>query len=291
MKLLITGARGQLGTELQALLQEGGCSLGTLPESIRKANVIPISSDSLNYDDIDSVRGCFSALSPDVIINCVAYTNVNACEAERDDAFRLNALVPRNFAIAAEESGSVLIHVSTDYVFDGRTDEPYHEWDLCNPQNVYGKSKLMGEQYVREFCRRYMVVRTSWLYGRHGGNFVKAILKAAEEKGIVKIVNDQFGNPTNAEDLAYHLLRLANTCDYGLYHCTGNGVCTWYDFAYEFIKLSGNTCSITPCSTKEYPSPARRPAYSALDNCMLRCTIGDNMRDWQEAIKDYMSKL
>ena len=146
-------------------------------------------------------------MRPEVVINCAAYTNVNGCESDRDAAFRVNALGPRNLAVACEETGAKLVHVSTDYVFPGDGTEPYVEWDLCGPQSVYGRTKYLGEQYVRDFCSRYFIVRTAWLYGYVGNNFVKTMRRLGTEKGAVKVVSDQVGTPTNAADLAHHLLK------------------------------------------------------------------------------------
>ena len=225
-------------------------------------------------------------------------TNVNGCESAPDTAMKINAIAPRFLAAAAQKIGAKLVYVSTDYVFDGdgaRTSDdsiiPYTEWDVCAPCSVYGKSKWLGEQYVREVCPRTFVVRTAWLYGYVGGNFVKTIWKNGAQKGELKVVDDQMGNPTNANDLAYHILKLALTDTYGVYHCTGTGVCSWYDFACEIIRLAGVPCRVTPCTTEEYPTPAKRPAYSALDNAMLRCTVGDEMREWKAALAVYVEKL
>jgi dTDP-4-dehydrorhamnose reductase len=229
-------------------------------------------------------------VSPDVIINCAAYTNVDKCETDKDTAFAVNALGARNLAIAANDVGSKLLYISTDYVFDGSGHEPRREWDLPNPQNVYGWTKLAGEQYVRQFCPRSFIVRTAWLYGYTGGNFVKTILNAAKSGKPLKVVDDQRGNPTSCVDLVKHLLKLAGTEDYGTYHCTNNGECSWYEFAKEFLKLSGLSYAIEPCTTEEFPRPAKRPAYSSLDNMMLRLTIGDEMRSWQDAIAEYMER-
>ena len=201
---------------------------------------------------------------------------------------KANAIGPRNLAMAAQQAGAKLVHVSTDYVFSGEDEAEKHEWDIAGPRSVYGSSKLLGEKYVAEQCSRYFIVRTAWLYGYIGGNFVKTILKAGKERGELKVVNDQRGNPTNAADLAHHLLKLAATKEYGVYHCTNNGTCSWYDFACEFVNLAGFPCRILPCTTEEFPRPAKRPAYSSLDNMMLRCTVGDEMRSWQNAIAAYM---
>lgn len=289
MKILITGAKGQLGTELLRVLRCGKTELGDLPKPLLDAKLTAVDVDELDIVDLSAVKSLVSEICPDVIINCAAYTNVDRCETDRDAAFRVNALGPRNLAMAAEQVGAKLIHVSTDYVFAGDGTAPYAEWDLCAPKSVYGATKRMGEEYVADFCSRFFIVRTAWLYGYIGKNFVKTMMKLGKERGKLTVVNDQRGNPTNAADLAHHLLKLAVTEEYGIYHCTGNGECSWYDFACEIIRLANIDCEITPCTSEEYPSPTPRPAYSSLDNRMLRCTVGDEMRNWKEALQYFIS--
>jgi dTDP-4-dehydrorhamnose reductase len=289
MKLLITGDKGQLGTELKRVLSRGYSELGDIPDELKSSQVTGVDIDELDIASQEAVNSFVKSQNPDVIINCAAYTNVDGCESDADRAMAANALGPRNLALAAEETEAKLIHISTDYVFSGDDPAPRSEWDMPNPRSVYGYSKLLGERYVRQFCRRSFIIRTAWLYGYTGNNFVKAILKAARETGKVKVVNDQRGNPTNAADLAHHLLKLAATKSYGLYHCTNNGECSWYEFACEFLRKSGLEYTITPCTSAEYPRPAKRPAYSSLDNRMFRVTVGDGMRSWQDAVTAYMS--
>ena len=291
MNILITGCNGQLGSELAKDLNNGCTELGPIPEEFRNAQVVCGDVQEMDITDYDAVIDLVEELNLDLIINCAAYTNVNGCESDSDTAFRVNAIGARNLAMAAERFGAKLVHVSTDYVFAGNGTVPYTEWDLCNPQSVYGKTKYLGEQYVRDFCSRYFIVRTAWLYGYIGNNFVKTMLKLAREKGGAAVVNDQRGNPTNAVDLAHHILKLAATEQYGIYHCTGNGECSWYDFASKIVEYAGIPATISPCTTEEYPTPAKRPAYSSLDNRMLRNTVGDDMRDWQVALKYYLEHL
>lgn len=294
MKLLITGAAGQLGTELLRQLQAGGSVLGKLPKQLQKAQVNGVDLADGNLAELAEVRALLQKYTPDTIINCAAYTNVDGCETDFDNAFKANALAPRNLAIAAQEMGSKVLHVSTDYVFAGQGNQPVNETVLPSPKSAYGATKLAGEQYLQQFCSRWFVVRTAWLYGRNGGNFVKTMLRLAKNNGGAAVVNDQWGNPTNAEDLAHHLLQLVPTEQYGIYHCTGQEVCSWYDFASEIIRLSGLPAVITPCTTAEfqakYPQSAKRPSYSALDNAMLRVTVGDTMRTWQQALQSYMQQ-
>lgn len=287
MKVLITGARGQLGSELCRCFERGFTELGT-PNILKRQNEITaLDLPELDISDLNFVTELFEAKKFDAVINCAAYTNVNGCETETDTAFKANALGSRNLAVAAEKIGAKLIHISTDYVFSGDGETPYIEWDKCDPQSVYGKSKWLGEQYVQQFCSRYFIVRTAWLYGYTGNNFVKTMLKINREKGACKVVNDQFGNPTNAADLAHHVLKLLDTEQYGIYHGTGNGVCSWYDFTKKIVETAGIKSDVKPCATEEYPTLAKRPAYSALDNMMFGNTVGDEFREWEEALKTF----
>ena len=222
------------------------------------------------------------------MINCAAYTNVDGCESHKDLAFKVNALGARNLAMVSEEVGAKLIHVSTDYVFSGVGSTPLDECDLPAPVSAYGTTKLAGEEFVRSLSSKYFIVRTAWLYGYFGKNFVYTIMNAAKQRGKLTVVNDQKGNPTNAEDLAYHLLKLALTEEYGIYHCTGEGECSWYDFAAKIVEEAGIECEVLPVTSAEYNSAAKRPEYSSLDNMMLRCTIGNEMRNWEDALKVFM---
>ena len=295
MKIMITGCRGQLGTELQKQLREGRCALGLLPERLKNAPVVAVDLPELDITDRDAAIAYVRRHQPDTVINCAAFTNVDGCETARDMAFKVNALGPRNLAMACDKIGARLIHISTDYVFSGQPNGgvPLDECAIPAPVSAYGETKLLGEQYVRDFSRRHIIVRTAWLYGAAGKNFVKTMVGLAKTRDEITVVNDQLGNPTNAVDLAYHILKLAVSHDYGTYHCTGNGVCSWYDFACEIIRLSGENCAVKPISSAAYaaahPQTANRPAWSALDNRMLRCTVGDGMRDWKTAIQDFFA--
>lgn len=291
MKLLITGSYGQLGNELLTILKEGRAEIGEISAAYRDAQVFAADADTLDITSLDAVRAFVGENRPDVIINCAAMTNVDGCETAFETAMKVNAFGPRNLAMAAQETGAKLIHVSTDYVFAGDGTKPYCEWDPCAPNTVYGKSKHLGEQYALAQCPRTFVVRTSWLYGYVGHNFVKTMLRLGAEKERISVVCDQRGNPTNANDLAYHLLKLALTEQYGIYHCTGEGECSWYDFACRIMQKGNRACEVLPCTTAEYPSKTPRPAYSALNNLSLACTVGNEMRDWQDAIDMYIEKL
>ena len=293
MKILITGANGQLGTELKKQLSTGMSEIGTIPEQLKDAQVICTDVEELDITNQAQVMAFVKEHQPDVIISSAAFTNVDGCETNTDAAFRVNALGPRNLAMAAQAVDAKLIHISTDYVFSGAENGsvPLDETNLPAPVSAYGKTKLLGEQYAVQFCSKTFIVRTAWLYSYTGKNFVFTIMNAGKKFGKLTVVNDQLGNPTNAVDLAYHLLKLAVTEEYGIYHCTGEGVCSWYDFAAEIIRLSGVDAEVLPCTSAEYaqknPAAANRPAWSALENRMLRCTVGDEMRNWNDALKTF----
>lgn len=291
MKILITGSKGQLGNELKDIINKGYSEIGKVSECINNSQVFDFDVDKLDITDLKSVKNVLNTIKPDVVINCAAATNVDGCESDEDFAFKVNALGPRNLAIVCEEMGAKLVQVSTDYVFSGVGEKPLTEYDLTAPYSVYGKTKLLGENYVREFCSKYYIVRTAWLYGYVGHNFVYTIRRLGKEKDSINVVNDQIGNPTHANDLAYHILKLIETDEYGIYHCTGKGECSWYDFAKMIIELSGEECIVNPCTSEEYKTPAKRPEYSSLDNMMLRNTVGDEMRNWQDAIKSFIENL
>lgn len=291
MKILITGSKGQLGNELLDIIKSGKAEIGEVSEAIKKSEVIALDVDELDITNLEQVKSKINDLKPDVIINCAAATNVDGCESNEDFAFKVNSIGPRNLAIASEEVGAKLVQVSTDYVFSGVGNKPLTEYDLTAPYSVYGKTKLLGENYVRELSSKYFIVRTAWLYGYVGHNFVYTMRRLGKEKECITVVNDQRGNPTHANDLAYHILKLIQTEEYGVYHCTGKGECTWYDFAKMIIELSGEKCEVKPCTSDEYVTPAKRPEYSSLDNMMLRCTVGDEMRDWKDAIKSFINRL
>lgn len=292
MKILITGAKGQLGNELISIINLGKAEIGEMSSKVKEYEVIALDVDKLDITNLSQVKEVVRSEKPDVIINCAAATNVDGCETNKDFAFKVNTIGARNLAILAEEIGAKLVQVSTDYVFSGATQEaPFTEFDLTAPYSVYGKTKLEGERFVRELCSKYFIVRTAWLYGYVGHNFVYTMRKLGQEKDRLIVVNDQTGNPTNANDLAYHILKLIETEEYGVYHCTGNGECTWYDFAKKIMELSNISCEVFPCTSEEFKTAAKRPEYSSLDNMMLRCTVGDEMRNWEYAIENFINNL
>ena len=291
MNILITGVGGQLGTELKRAFITGKTELGKIPSAYADANVLYCEKNALDITDLSAVKAIIKDNAIDLIFNCAAFTNVDACETQQELAFAVNAEGPKNLAIAASEMGATLVHVSSDYVFSGEGTVPRTEDDPCDPQSVYGHSKFLGERYVLEECPKSYVVRSAWVFGYVGKNFVKTILRLARENGAITVVDDQLGTPTNANDLAHELLAIALTQNYGIYHCTNKGICSWFDFACAIVDKAGIDCKKTPCTTQEFLRPAKRPAFSALDNARLRATIGDEMRDWRVALDCYLDNL
>lgn len=285
--IIITGGSGCLGTELTKMLKSKTSELGSLPAIYDQFDILSLASYELDITNLEHVSKILEENRPYAVINCAAYTDVDGCEDEKDKAFRVNALGPRNLAIACEKKKAKLLHISTDYVFDGEEKEKRVESDRINPKSVYGASKAFGEEYVKNFCSRWYILRTSWLYGYHGKNFVNTIIKAAKENGVLNVVDDQIGSPTNAVDLAYAICKLLVTQEYGLYHCSGNGECSWYEFACEILKVFGIDAKINPCKSSEYKRKAKRPKFSNLDNFMLRLTVGDCFRDWKQALSAF----
>lgn len=291
MKIAIIGNKGQLGSELTKILADGKADIGAIDSRYNGASVVGVDIDTLDITDFVMLNDFMAIVRPDIVINCSAFTNVDKAEDDVATAYAVNATGCLNLAIKCREYGAKLLSVSTDYVFGGDQSEPYAETDTPCPHNVYGKSKLMGERNIAANLREHYIVRTSWLYGEKGKNFVYTMLRLGKEKDSVTVVNDQRGNPTNANDLAYHILKIALTDNYGIYHCTGNGICSWYDFACRIMEKAKLNCKVVPVTSEEYPSKVTRPKFSALDNKRLRETVGDEMRDWRDAIDCFIGKL
>ena len=295
MKILITGSHGQLGNELKRLLETMYAEIGPVPSEYADAQVDYVDYEELDISDERAVEKWFAASSYDLVINCAAITNVDGCEQHEAAAFKVNALGPRNLACAQEASGGAFVHVSTDYVFPGTEPIARTENDAICPISAYGRTKWAGELLALDACSRTFVVRTAWLYGYVGKNFAKTMIRLAKEHGKISVVADQLGNPTSANDLAYEILKIATTENYGTYHCTNNGTCSWFDFASAVVEAAGIPCEKEPLTSEEYkrrfPQSADRPAYSSLDNTHLRETVGDEMRPWQEALANYMENL
>lgn len=283
-KLLVTGCNGQLGREINRLYEADS------GYEIFNTDVFCPDVASLDITNIDEVLALVREIRPYAIINCAAHTGVDACETDRDNAYRINAIGPRNLSIAATETGAKLMHISTDYVFDGKADRPYIEFDRPNPQGVYGATKLAGEEFVRQFAKDYFIIRTAWLYG-DGKNFVKTMLRLSEDRDAVRVVGDQFGAPTSTAELAKAIAALLPTENYGVFHGTCEGCCSWADFAKEIFRLAGKDTRVESITTQEYSAPAPRPAYSVLDNFMFRLTTDVRFAPWEEAIRVYMKNL
>lgn len=287
-KILVTGCNGQLGRAIRKEYEN---------EQITFINTDVIEAEgiiALDITDIDQVMRLIKSEKPDVIINCAAHTNVDACEKQWDLAYKINAIGSRNLSIAASEVNAKMIHVSTDYVFEGNGQKPYTEFDMPNPVSAYGKTKLEGERFVQQFADRYFILRTAWLYG-DGKNFVKTMLRLAETHDEVSVVCDQLGTPTSAVELARMIHYLEGTDNYGLFHATCEGDTNWAAFAEEIFKLAGKNVKVNHVTSEQYaqmnPASANRPAYSILDNYMLRLTSEYKMADWKDALQAYMKEL
>lgn len=279
MRTLVTGANGQLGRALRAVLEGEQVDWVDLSE--------------LDISDAVAVEAWFALHGPyEVVYNCAAFTNVDGCETSFAAAFDANALGPMNLARACATCGATLVHVSTDYVFPGTEPGERVETDAPAPISAYGRSKLAGEGLALAANPRTHVVRTAWLYGE-GKNFVRTMLSLAERFDEVTVVDDQLGNPTFATDLARQLARIAASDDFGVWHCTGEGTCSWADLAEATFELAGVKCSVKRCTSSDWkrmhPESADRPAFSSLANAKLRATIGNDMRPWREALADYVA--
>jgi len=278
MKVLITGANGQLGREVASTL---------LHDDV----VFAYSRFELDVTNEEQVNFVFNEVKPDVIVHCAAYTAVDLAESNQEDAFMVNAQGTKYVAQAARQVGAKVCYISTDYVFDGKGTSPYNEHDTPNPQTVYGKSKLLGEQFIQQHLSEYYIVRTSWLFGKYGNNFVKTVLKVGKNQGKLQVVNDQFGSPTYTTDLAAFLNELIRTDWFGTYHVSNSGSCTWYEFAKEIFANSKISVELTPCKTAEFPRPAPRPAYSVLAHTALQANGFRELPEWQDALKRFLAEI
>ena len=287
-KILVTGCNGQL---VRAINKEyAGSDVTFINTDVAEGEGVT----ALDITKIEQVLSLVRAEQPEVIINCAAHTNVDACEKQWDAAYRINALGPRNLSIAAEAVGAKMIHVSTDYVFEGNGTKPYTEFDAPNPVSAYGKTKLEGEKFVQQFSNHFFIFRTAWLYG-DGKNFVKTMLNLSETHDEVSVVCDQLGSPTSAVELAKAIHHFEGTENYGLYHATCEGDTNWADFTEEIFKRAGKSTKVNHVTSKQYkqmnPAAADRPAYSILDNYMMRLADGYQMADWKDALDVYMAEL
>ena len=280
MKILITGANGLLGHELSSLLKDH--------------TLILLSHSQLDISDSESINQQIDSSSPDIIINSAAYTQVDACETNYDLAYKSNATGPKNLAIKCKQLGIPLIHISTDYVFEGneKKNSPLVENDKLGPKTVYGKTKLEGEKMVQENCQKYFILRTAWLYGE-GKNFVKTMLSLSKKNKELKVVNDQIGSPTYAKDLAKAIKEIIEkkSDKYGIYHVTNKGEVSWYEFAKKIFEIKNIEIKVNPCTSEEFPRPAPRPHYSVLSNQKWIDAGFTPMRDYEEALYEYLNSL
>jgi dTDP-4-dehydrorhamnose reductase len=279
MRLFIAGAKGQLGSELADRARADG------------HDVTATDVEECDLLDPAAVAAALDAATPAVAVNCAAWTQVDRAETEPDAARALNVEAPRNLAAACAQRGVPLIHISTDYVFDGTATEPIPEDAPPHPAGVYGATKLDGERAVTETCPNSKIVRTAWLYGRRGPNFVLTMLRLAREGKPIRVVGDQFGSPTWTGHLAPALLTLAATGQTGIFHLTGGGVASWFDFAKAIVSSAGYGTEVTPIPTSEYPTPAPRPAYSVLDNRRWLALGHAPLPDWHDGLRSYLAEL
>lgn len=285
IRILVTGANGQLGSELRKLAQQ--------PTAFQWQFTDVEEMDITSNRDIS---GFFGSFRPHVLINCAAYTAVDKAETDAETAFRINETAVGYLADACVNHNTLMVHISTDYVFDGFNHTPYTESGETSPVGVYAKSKAAGEKVLLQSGCRYLLVRTSWLYSPYGHNFLKTILRLAAERPELRVVADQTGTPTAAEPLAKALLEmipivLTNPGKQGIYHVACEGVCSWYDFAHEIIRASGLECKVIPITTAEYPLPAHRPPYSVMSKAKLRNSFGIEMPHWRSAMLDCIRQL
>jgi dTDP-4-dehydrorhamnose reductase len=274
MKLLVTGAGGMLGQSLSACLESRGHDVVSVPKE---------RLDVTNYSQCLEV---IEEEAPDLIIHCGAFTKVDQAESEPALAYHINGYGTENLAVACNIFETPMLYFSSDYVFDGEQNQPYNPWDATRPLSVYGKSKLAGEKAIQRHLSRFYIVRTSWLYGPNGKNFVDTILSMADDRKTLRVVSDQIGTPTCTLSLSETVSDLIMTGRWGIYHGTDDGVTSWYDFAKEILRDRDN--EIIPIATKDMPRPATRPKYSVLDKTTLINTIGRELPPWQESLNTYM---
>jgi dTDP-4-dehydrorhamnose reductase len=272
MKILVTGAKGQLGLDLAQ----------TLPEKGHEA--VTLSRKELDIADSKLVNNIVDKHAPDLVINAAAYTNVDGCETDLETAYAVNAEGPRNLAQCCERRGLDLLHVSTNYVFDGASSRPYEPFDTPNPVSAYGRTKLAGEEHVMRLSTRWYVVRTAGVYGQ-GHNFVRTMLRVAKERDVLKVKEDEHIAPTYSRDLAESIAKIIEAGSYGLYHSTNSGSCSWYEFAREIFDIAGTDVEVVPVPGSEYPLPAARPINGVLANLG-----GPELRHWREALADYLER-
>ena len=282
MNILITGANGQLGNEMRRVSAQSN------------DHYIFTDVAELDITNAETVRQMVLDNDINVIVHCAAYTAVDKAEEDEAMAELLNATAVANLAAAAKENNATLIHVSTDYVFDGNGCRPYTEEQTTSPASAYGRTKLHGEEAAVQSGCNYLIFRTAWLYSKHGRNFVKTMRTLTADKPSLKVVFDQVGSPTHAGDLAdliYKIIEERMLDNKGIYHYSNEGVCSWYDFAREICEMSGNECDVQPCHSDEFPSKVARPAYSVLDKTKVKTTFGVSVPHWKESLAKCIEEL
>jgi dTDP-4-dehydrorhamnose reductase len=277
MKVLVLGANGQLGYEFSNFLRD-------------KVELFAFSHSELDILDFEKLVNKFLELSPDIVINCAAYTKVDQAEKEQALAYKINAVGARNVSFASFKINAKVVYFSTDYVFDGKKNTPYNEFDKPNPISVYGKSKFLGEIHTKEHNSNHLILRISWLYGVNGSNFVKTIIRLAKEKGELKVVNDQIGTPTYSLDVVKQAWKLIQEDSVGLYHSASLGQTTWFEFARRIVEKLNLNAKVVPIETDEFPALVKRPNFSVLENYLLKLEGRNIMRNWEEAFGDFINK-
>ena len=284
MVVLVTGAKGQLGQSLQFIAPN-------YPE----LQFVFCDSKDLDITDLNNVKQIFKQFKPAYCINAAAYTAVDKAESEPEKAHSINVIGAKNLATVCAAHSTVLLHISTDFVFDGTASKPYTESDIPNPTGVYGQTKLDGEKAIQEIWNKHYIIRTSWVYSQFGNNFMKTMLRLASERDSISVVNDQIGTPTNAVDLAEVILKILtehskrNTEHYGIYNFSNEGQCSWYDFAKKIFEVNNITINLKPIPTSSFPTPAKRPSYSVLDKAKIKSTFGSEIsgeiKSWEDILK------
>ena len=281
MVVLVTGASGQLGQAIQFIAKNHS-----------EIKFVFCSSSDLDISNKENCQTVFQKTKPDFCINAAAYTAVDKAESERDKAELINVLGSKNIAEVCNNFDVKLIHISTDFVFDGSNDKPYTETQITNPKGVYGQTKLDGEKAIQQVFSKYYIIRTSWVYSQFGNNFMKTMLRLASERTALSVVNDQIGTPTNAVDLAEALVQIIfsnsqqpTTNNYGIYNFSNEGECSWYDFAKKIFEINNISIDLSAIPTEQFPTPAQRPKYSVLDKSKIKTTFGITIKTWEESLK------
>lgn len=285
MVVLVTGANGQLGQAIQFIAKK----------HIEIQFVFCNSSD-LNITDLESCKQKFEEIKPDYCINAAAYTAVDKAESEVENATLINVTGAKNIALTCKEFNAKLIHVSTDFVFDGEKQTPYNEADQTNPKGVYGQTKLDGENAVEETWEKHFIIRTSWVYSKFANNFMKTMLRLGSERNTLSVVNDQIGTPTNAVDLAKAILKIIELTpdaanNYGIYNFSNEGQCSWFEFAKKIFEVNQISIDLQPIPTSSYPTPAARPKFSVLDKSKIKKTFNIEIADWEQSLIDLKETL